>query len=168
MEFWFFVYYMDKLLSCLDVHLHWHISQTSSVPYVQKCRDRNVPWPNRPRPKRLRPKWLRPKRPDRIGQTEWSCTRFLHPYESNFPFIPVLSTRIIRAPLLPGRHCRVSIPETQTCLHVLFLLSAYNTIHTTPGTTTLVTGGTRSPARTKSVVRGPVLKITLAWSMSTH
>jgi len=114
------------------------------------------------RPKRLRPKWLRPKRPDRIGQTEWSCTRFLHPYESNFPFIPVLSTRIIRAPLLPGRHCRVSIPETQTCLHVLFLLSAYNTIHTTPGTTSLVTAGTRSPARTKSVVRGPVLKITLA------
>ena len=124
------------------------------------------------RPKYPVTETARPNRPDRngsdrngsdrIGQTEWSCTRFLHPYESNFPFIPVLSTRIIRAPLLPGRHCRVSIPETQTCLHVLFLLSAYNTIHTTPGTTSLVTAGTRSPARTKSVVRGPVLKITLA------
>jgi len=50
-----------------------------SVAYVQTCRDRNVPRPKRPRPKRPRPKRLipkrlRPKGPDRIGQTEKSCS----------------------------------------------------------------------------------------------
>jgi len=38
--------------------------------------DRNVPWRQRLRPKWLRPKRLRPQRPDRIGQTENSCSGF--------------------------------------------------------------------------------------------
>jgi len=87
-RFWFVLHYTHKWLSCLDIHLHQQISQISSVPYVRKCRDRNVPWPKRPdrngqtesaRPKRLRPKWLRTNRTDRngserIGHSEKSCT----------------------------------------------------------------------------------------------
>jgi len=34
--------------------------------------------------------------------------------------------------------------------------------------TNVMPAGTRSPARTKYVARGPVLKITLAWSLSSH
>ena len=45
------------------------------------------------------------------------------------PFIPVLTTRFIKALPLPRCHCRISIVETQTCLQALSLLSAYNTLH---------------------------------------
>jgi len=37
-----------------------------------------------------------------------------------------------------------------------------------PGVTNVVLAGTRSPTRTMCVARGPVLKITLAWSMCSH
>jgi len=36
------------------------------------------------------------------------------------------------------------------------------------GVTNVMPAGTRSPARTKSVARRPVLKITSAWSVSSH
>jgi len=51
------------------------------------------------------------------------------PKRKSSPLTPVLTTRIIRA--LPRHHCRISVVETQTCLQVFSLLSAYNTIHTT-------------------------------------
>jgi len=82
-EFWFVLYYTDKWLSCLDIHLHKQISQISSVPYVRKCRDRISRDRNcqtesaktkQLRPKWLKPKWLRAKRPDLIGQSDRSCT----------------------------------------------------------------------------------------------
>ena len=52
----------------------------------------------------------------------WSIGSFLHPYESNLPFAPVLTTRIIRALPFTRRHCPISIAETQTFLQALRLL----------------------------------------------
>jgi len=53
---------------------------------------------------------------------------FLHSYVSHLPITPVLTIRIIRA--LPfRRHCRIYIANKQTCLQVLSLLDAYNTLH---------------------------------------
>ena len=48
------------------------------------------------------------------------------PKRKSSPLTPVLTTRIIRA--LPRHHCRISVVETQTCLQVFSLLSAYNTL----------------------------------------
>jgi len=57
-----------------------------------------------------------------------SIGSFLHPCESLLPFIPVLTTRIIRTLPLPRRYCHISIAGTQISLQALSLLCAYNTL----------------------------------------
>jgi len=58
----------------------------------------------------------------------WCIGRYLHPCDSHLPFNLVVTTRVIRALRLLQCHCRIYIPETQTCLQALSLLSACNTL----------------------------------------
>ena len=72
------------------------------------------------------------------GQWCHSCVlihrQLLAPIRKSSPIHSCISTRITRALLLPRRHCRIAIAETQISLQALSLFSAYNTIHATQWT----------------------------------
>ena len=69
-RFWLVLYYTDKWLSCLDIHLHTNFTNFINSLCAEMSR------PKCPAIETAQTETARPNRPDRNGQTEKSCTLF--------------------------------------------------------------------------------------------